>query len=542
MINHWGTHFPQLHNLFKRWHIVADEYPVENTHSIIRSQTSDLDTAEVLSKKVKATFQSKEKQKNFRSSFTPPTKFSFSISQLQFLKLKAATLLTSIFESIVHNPMNAKFHSKVNKKKKVTEVQMPQIFGEKKLSDCVLPLGYHGKHQPDQNCKCDMPLSNSTQEQAWIIFQGCGHSFHKLCITAHHCPLCNETLQEKVKELGQKCKDAILFPHKKKDLMVDDVDVEIEKADADEDIQLPATDETTIDVGPLHQKLSGLHPSTPKNHHQLPQQSPHKSPTNHFVKPHTTMSASLHKPSQPMPAAATASYRSTHKSKSATLFPPQSTHTSSPCCNDTVFRVLRPGIIEWLLPPRLSQSGLSNNLCGSNACTVISVLGALNLSTTSYFPVSMQEIHVAATYFTQIMLQGNLLYESLSMQPDNPNLDVVDVLTKLPALQMVIKEETGFVTADDMVGKLESIRQEDQSMVGVLIIAPDKSMVIYMDNNNLGLMDSHCHGQHGGLIVTSTSGNAKDFVGYLSYMAKQYWNASLAGANFTILEQYSTAH
>ena len=107
---------------------------------------------------------------------------------------------------------------------------------------------------------------------------------------------------------------------------------------------------------------------------------------------------------------------------------------------------------------------------------------------------------------------------------------------------MVIKEETGFVTADDMVRKLESIRQEDQSMVGVLIIAPDKSMVIYMDNNNLGLMDSHCHGQHGGLIVTSTSGNAKDFVGYLSYMAKQYWNASLAGANFTISEQYSTAH
>ena len=70
------------------------------------------------------------------------------------------------------------------------------------------------------------------------------------------------------------------------------------------------------------------------------------------------------------------------------------------------------------------------------------------------------------------------------MQPENPNLDVVDVLTKLPALKMVIKEETGFVTADDMVGKLESIQQEDQSMVGVLIIAPDKSMVIYMDNNN----------------------------------------------------------
>ena len=256
----------------------------------------------------------------------------------------------------------------------------------------------------------DKPSCNSIHEQAWTIFQGCGRSFHKLWITADHFPQCHETLQEKVKELGQKCKDAILFPYKKKDPMVSDVDEEIETEDADEDIQLPATDETTIDVGPLHQKLSGLHPSTPKNNNQLLRQSQQKSPKTHFMKPHTTFSASLHKLSHPMPAAATTSHRSTHKSKSATSFPPQSNHTSSPCCNDTVFRVHCPGISERLLPPRLSQSSLSNNLCGSNACTVISILGALNLSRTSYFPVSMQEINVAATYFTQIMLQGNLLY------------------------------------------------------------------------------------------------------------------------------------
>ena len=37
------------------------------------------------------------------------------------------------------------------------EVKMPQVFGEKKLSDCVLPLGYHGDHQPNDDCKCDLP-------------------------------------------------------------------------------------------------------------------------------------------------------------------------------------------------------------------------------------------------------------------------------------------------------------------------------------------------------------------------------------------------
>ena len=65
MINHSGTHFPQLHNLFKRWHIVVDEYPVENTHSIIRSQTSDLDTAEILSKKVKAISSQRKNKRTF---------------------------------------------------------------------------------------------------------------------------------------------------------------------------------------------------------------------------------------------------------------------------------------------------------------------------------------------------------------------------------------------------------------------------------------------------------------------------------------------
>ena len=65
MINHWGRHFPKLHNVMKQWQIIGDEYPVENAHSIICSQTLDSDTAETLSSKVKAIFQSKEKQKNF---------------------------------------------------------------------------------------------------------------------------------------------------------------------------------------------------------------------------------------------------------------------------------------------------------------------------------------------------------------------------------------------------------------------------------------------------------------------------------------------
>ncbi|CAB3996466.1 hypothetical protein AC249_AIPGENE6730 [Paramuricea clavata] len=464
----------------KQWQIIGDEYPVENAHSIIRSQTLDSDTAETLSSKVKAIFQSKEKQKNFRSSFTPSMKFSFSTKQLQFLKSKAAVTLTSVFESIVHHLMNTQFVEKLNKKKKGTEVKMPQIFGERKLSDCVLPLGYHGRHQPNEDCKCDMPSCTTSKEETWKMFPGCWHSFHESCIKDGSCPLCSKTLSEKAKELG-------------------------------------TNDEIIADVTSLNNKISNLCPTLPKNDHRfLPLQPPPpkiSKPQNPVTPP-----SRVTLPSK----APSASYG---RDQLLPATPPlrESTHSNT----------------EWLLPQSISQSNLSYNTSGSNACTIISVLGALNLSRKSYFPTSVQEINEAAAYFKQIMIKGNRLYQTLNIESSTPNLHVVDVsLTKLPALTMTIKEDTGFFTEDDMVQKLESIRQENPVMVGVLIIAPDKSMVIYMDQKKIGLMDSHSHGQHGGLIVTCFSSNVKDFVTYVSKMAKQYWNTSLAGANFTILEPY----
>jgi hypothetical protein len=38
-ITHWMRSFPEFYNVFQNWLIISDEYPVENTHSIIRAQT-----------------------------------------------------------------------------------------------------------------------------------------------------------------------------------------------------------------------------------------------------------------------------------------------------------------------------------------------------------------------------------------------------------------------------------------------------------------------------------------------------------------------
>ena len=86
MCSHWGKYAPQMYNLLTNYITIFDEYPVENTHSILRSQTKGSDTADELRKKAKSIFQSKDKQSHFRSFFTTPKQFSFSHNQLRFLK------------------------------------------------------------------------------------------------------------------------------------------------------------------------------------------------------------------------------------------------------------------------------------------------------------------------------------------------------------------------------------------------------------------------------------------------------------------------
>ena len=45
----------------------------------------------------------------------------------------------------------------------------------------------------------------------WKVLQGCGHSFHVLCILPEigTCPLCHATILEKIESLGQTANNAV---------------------------------------------------------------------------------------------------------------------------------------------------------------------------------------------------------------------------------------------------------------------------------------------------------------------------------------------
>ena len=100
MCSHWGKHAPQLYNILRNYIAIFDEYPVENTHSILRSQTKGSDSADELRKRAKSIFQSKGKQSDYRSFFITPRQFSFSHNQLRLLKVRCAQALSSMFIKI----------------------------------------------------------------------------------------------------------------------------------------------------------------------------------------------------------------------------------------------------------------------------------------------------------------------------------------------------------------------------------------------------------------------------------------------------------
>ena len=168
---HWENNFPQLYNLWKRWPTIFDEYSVENTHSILRAQTNQSDTSEQLTKKAKIIFGSKEHQMNFRSTFTPPKQFTFSLQQLQFLKTKCAQFLTTIISKIHSHP------EPVSRtvKKRTKYVCLPDLFGPVDMKYTVLPIGYHSSVEPEESCRCDLfTCQVENHDETWALLEGCG--------------------------------------------------------------------------------------------------------------------------------------------------------------------------------------------------------------------------------------------------------------------------------------------------------------------------------------------------------------------------------
>ena len=162
----------------------------------------------------------------------------------------------------------------------------------------------------------------------------------------------------------------------------------------------------------------------------------------------------------------------------------------------------------------------------------------MKLASGMIFPTDSNKLSATITNFIRSMKEGNALYDEFDIDPHQPNLEVRDVVERMRLLnhRIRITEDLGFFTAEEFHQKLERLAKCCREFTGILIVPPDKSMLVFMKDGNLGLMDSHAHGTNGAIIVTSSTSSIVNFVDYVCGMVHRYWNTSLAGSNFAIIQ------
>ncbi len=486
--NHWTKNYPELYNHFRTWPTIFDEYPVENTHSILRAQTKPSDTAEKLTNRAKSIFESKERQANFRSIFTPPKQFSFSQQQLQFLKAKCAQFLTNILSLIHSKPGSAS----MTKEKKTRYVCLPDVFGIIKMKYIVLPLGFNSTTVPNENCRCDnKSCTVNNPNESWQLFQGCWHSFHKTCLNGTSCcPLCKKLLTHKVQELGLVAKEAILYPLSDEETSTSkctDADTEntntIKAPEIPECVNLQEIGETIND---LNTRISSLKSSPPPcqenicSHAQVSVQHAVSQPPNDQSRAQKNISQQEVKPSKK--CSKPVQHTPQHRIEAVTR-------------NDLA------GITEWLLPTNICQTRISGKILASNACTIIAALCCRSFLNGELKIPSDAELGNAIDKFKQIIMTGNMLYRGLRLPYNQPNLEVCDVLKRIVDLKLKMVKDLGFFHGEDIHETLLQMLHCEGRQAGVLIYPPDQSVALVANNEEIAFFDSHEHGQNGGVIT-----------------------------------------
>ena len=175
------------------------------------------------------------------------------------------------------------------------------------------------------------------------------------------------------------------------------------------------------------------------------------------------------------------------------------------------------------------QSNLNSRSLGSNACTIIAVLVAINfLSDTAWF----SQHHLLSTldssflaYSYQLFTEGNQMYESLD--EEQINYCAPEILEH-PKLGLIDNAERGeeyqFNNFSDFLLELQMLSTTRIKLAFVLIFHPDKSLSLLI--NELGqsmLIDSHSHLDTGAIIATLSEIKLHCMVNYIQEMILRDW-------------------
>jgi len=88
--------------------------------------------------------------------------------------------------------------------------------------------------------------------------------------------------------------------------------------------------------------------------------------------------------------------------------------------------------------------------------------------------------------------------------------------------------------------KLQEICQIPEQICVILVVSPDKSLLLCFDytQKKLGLIESHKHNIHGGVIAVGQYDDISGFVRYVGHMLACDYHTGIPGTNISVLKKH----
>ena len=528
----WEKNNKELYDTLKQHINITDEYPVENTHSIIRGNTNSWDSAELLSFKARSILSSKDRQHNFRSYFTPPKGYTFSRKQLKYLEVKCAQLLASK----VFVPLAS------------ASPDLSHILPTKiEHKSVILPYGYHTDWPPVESRLCDMPTCpEPNADKPWSRFDGCWHSFHVACLQGSSiCEICRGQIKRDITKLAKIASDAIFNP------AVDSDNNDDANDEGATDISNTVHEMNDADVNneikKLKETISKTNPSTPLTSNSKLQFVPHASANNkkahckkcnHVVQGHKRPKDGPNKCpkcpngiccSEGRKTACDCDEHSANTSVSTNINASSQGHVNT---SQNKFTANRIGNINYVTL-EVSQGDLSEGI-GSNACTVIAIFLALKFLQNEIDCPTGDISQETVNQFITIMKAGNTIYDIINPPVWQPNLFVEDVINAVNFPFEKPEQSDSAIVADhkSLEAEIKDTLVTAPGKNALIVIVPmDKSMLLCSNDSHLILFESHKHNDKGAVIATTTRDNTKEMTEFIAEMSRSDWNTTIVGTN-----------
>ena len=134
------------------------------------------------------------------------------------------------------------------------------------------------------------------------------------------------------------------------------------------------------------------------------------------------------------------------------------------------------------------------------------------------------------------------MYRQINLPPGQVNLDVREAIgTWSDQFSLMITDDIGIFSTEFLQSKMQEIVQISEDTCTILIVPPDKSILICFDHTQriMALFESHKHQGYGGLIAVGCYNDISRFIMYIEHTVVRDWQTRIPGTIMPVLKARS---